>query len=66
MITNKSDSHKLLQIKVIVTHDYKFSRNINEVIWGVLSALFLFFFLPKYITRTKTLTSKSKLTKQKN
>ena len=66
MITNKSDSHKWLQIKVIVTYDYKFSRNINEVIWGVLSALFiLFFFLPKYITRTKTLTSKSKLAKQK-
>ena len=44
MITNKSDSHKWLQIKVIVTYDYKFSRNINEVIWGVLSALFIFFF----------------------
>ena len=67
MITNKSDSHKWLQIKVIVTYDYKFSRSINEVIWGVLSALFIyfFFFLPKYITRAKTLTSKSKLTKQK-
>ena len=32
MITNKNDSHKWLQIKVIVTNDYKFSSNINEVI----------------------------------
>ena len=65
-ITNKNDSHKWLQIKVIVTYDYKFSSNINEVIWAVLSSLFFYFFLQKYITRTKTLTSKSKLTKQKN
>ena len=56
MITNKSDSHKWLQIKVIVTYDYKFSRNINEVIWEVLSALFiyLFFFTKIYYTRKNT------------
>ena len=43
MITNKNDSHIIakkkkndspewLQIKAIVTNDYKFSSNINEVI----------------------------------
>ena len=37
MIANKSDSHKWLQIKVIVTNDYKFSSNINEVIRSVLN-----------------------------
>ena len=31
MIIIKSDSHKWLQIKVIVTNDYKFSSNIDEV-----------------------------------
>ena len=37
MIANKSDSHKWLQIKVIVTNDYKFSSNINEVIRIILN-----------------------------
>ena len=41
MITNKNDSHIIekkndspewLQIKAIVTNDYKFSSNVNEVI----------------------------------
>ena len=32
MIIIKSDSHKWLQIKVIVTNDYKFSSNIDEVV----------------------------------
>ena len=43
MITNKSDSHKWLQIKVIVTNDYKFSSNINEVIKAVLNFSFFFY-----------------------
>ena len=42
MITNKSDSHKWLQIKVIVTNDYKFSSNINEVIRLLLNFLFFY------------------------
>ena len=37
MIINKSDSHEWLYIKVIVTNDYKFSSNINEVIRSVLN-----------------------------
>ena len=52
MIANKSDSHKWLQIKVIVTNDYKFSSNINEVIRSVLN-FFFFFFLQKDFTSTK-------------
>ena len=52
MIANKSDSHKWLQIKVIVTNDYKFSSNINEVIRPVLKFL-SFFFLQKDFTSTK-------------
>ena len=54
IITNKSESHKWLQIKVIVTNGYKFSSNINEVIRSVLNFLFYFFFvLEKDLTRTK-------------
>ena len=51
MITNKSDSHKWLQIKVIVTNDYKFSSNINEFIKTVLNSLFSF--LQKDFTSTR-------------
>ena len=40
MITNKNNSHKSLQIKMIVTNGYKFSSNINEVISPVLNFLF--------------------------
>ena len=43
IITNKNDSHKWLQIKVIVTNDYKFSSNINEVNRPVLN-FFVFFY----------------------
>ena len=60
MITNKSDSHKWLQTKVIVTNDYKFSSNINEVIRSVLN---LFFFYKKILQlqkSTKPLTAKQK------
>ena len=39
------------------------SSNVNEVIRTILSQCF--FFLQKDIGRTKTLTSKNKLTKQK-
>ena len=46
MIINKSDCHKWLYIKVIVTSDYKFSSNINEVIRPVLN--FLFFFTKRF------------------
>ena len=53
MIKNKSDSLKGLQIKVIVTIDYKFSCNINEVIRSVLNFLIFFFFLQKDFTSTK-------------
>ena len=42
MIRNKSDSHKWLQIKVIVTNDDKFSSNINEVIRLLLNFLFFY------------------------
>ena len=42
MIRNKSDSHKWLQIKVIVTNGYKFSSNINEVIRLLLNFLFFY------------------------
>ena len=52
MIANKSESHKWLQIKLIVTNDYKFRSNINEVIKTVLNSLFLFF-LQKDFTSTK-------------
>ena len=45
MITNKNNSHKSLQIKMIVTNDYKFSSNINEVISPVLNFEFLFIYL---------------------
>ena len=48
MIANKSDSHKWLQIKVIVTNDYKFSSNINEVIRSVLNFFFFFFFTKRF------------------
>ena len=41
-----------------------FSSNVNEVIKTVLSQC-IFFFLQKDIARTKTLTSKNQLTKQK-
>ena len=61
MITNKSDSHKWLQIKVIVTNDYKIRSNINEVIRSVLKFLFLFYFFYKKISQvqksTKPLTA---------
>ena len=46
MITN---SHKWLQIKVIVTNDYNFSNHVIEVIRSVLN----FFFLQKDFTNTK-------------
>ena len=62
MITNKSDSHKWLQIKVIVTNDYKFSSNVIEVIRPILKFSF-FFFLQKDITHTK---STKPLTANKN
>ena len=48
-IINKNGSHKWLQIKVIVTNDYRFSSNLNEVIRSVLN----FFFLQKDFTSTK-------------
>ena len=34
----------MIQIKVIVTNDYKFSSNVNEVIIKVLNSLFIYFF----------------------
>ena len=43
MIINKSDSHKWLRVGMIVTNDYKFSSNIDEVIRSVLNFLFSFF-----------------------
>ena len=43
MITNKDDFHKWLQIKVIVTNDYKFSSNVIEVIMPILDSSFIFF-----------------------
>ena len=52
MITNKNNSHKELQIKIIVTKDYKFGSNVNEVIRSVLNFLF-FIFLQKDFTITK-------------
>ena len=58
MITNKNDSQKQLQIKVIVTNGYKFSSNVNEVIRSVLNflvfILFIYlFFCKKIFTNTK-------------
>ena len=52
MIPNKSDSHKLLQVKVIVTIDYKFSSNINEVTRSVLN--FLLFVTKRFYKHKKT------------
>ena len=52
MITNKNDSQKQLQIKVIVTNGYKFSSNINEVIRSALNC-----FLQKDFTSPKPLTA---------
>ena len=44
----------------------KRSSNVNEVIKTILSqCFFFFFFLQKDIARTKILTSKNQLTKQK-
>ena len=46
--------------KVIVTNDYKFNSNINEVIRSVLNFLLLFFFTKrfyKYKKSTKPLTA---------
>ena len=43
MVTNKDDFHKWLQIKVIVTNDYKFSSNVTEVIRPILDFSFIFF-----------------------
>ena len=63
MIANKSDSHKWLQIKVIVTNDYKFSSNINEVIRSVLNFFFFFFFYKKILQVQK---SAKPLTANKN
>ena len=37
MIIQKSDSHKWLYKKVIVTNDYKFISDINEIIRSVLN-----------------------------
>ena len=51
IITNKSESHKWLQIKVIVTNGYKFSSNINEVSFKLF--ILFFFVLEKDLTRTK-------------
>ena len=53
MITNKSDVHKRLQIKVIVTNDYKFSSNVIEVIRPIL----IYFFLQKDFTHTESTNS---------
>ena len=47
MITNKNDVHKRLQIKVIVTNDYKFSSNVIEVIRPIL---IYFFFTKRFYT----------------
>ena len=68
MITNKNDSQKQLQIKVIVTNGYKFSSNINEVIRSVLNflvfILFIYlFFCKKIFTNTKKHKTENK---QKN
>ena len=49
MITNKNDVHKRLQIKVIVTNDYKFSSNVIEVIRPIL----IFFFYKKILHTLK-------------
>ena len=46
MIINKIYSHKRLYVKVIVTNDYKFSNNIDEVIRSVLK--FLFFLMRRF------------------
>ena len=59
MITNKSDSHKWLQIKVIVTNDYKFSSNVIEVIRPILKFSFFFFFTKRYYTHQKHKTAYS-------
>ena len=60
MIANKNDFNKWLEIKVIVTNDYKkkvivtkdckFSSNLNEVIRSILNS----FFLQKGVTHTKS------------
>ena len=54
MITNKNDVHKWLQIKVIVTNDFKFSSNVIEVIRPIL---IFFFFLQKDFTHTESTNS---------
>ena len=61
MITNKSDSHKWLQIKVIVTNNYKFSSNINEVIRLLLN----FYFFTKRFYKYKKAQNRLQRTKIK-
>ena len=61
MIINKSDSHKWLQIKVILTTDYKFSSNVIEVIRPILNFLFFIFFTKRLYTQQKNKTTFSKL-----
>ena len=62
MITSKSDSHKWLQIKVIVANDYKFSSNVIEVIRPILNFLFVFSTKTLYIhQKHKTTYSKQKI-----
>ena len=39
---------------MIVTNDYKFSSNVNEVIGAVLNFFFFFFFLKKDLILTKS------------
>ena len=63
MIANKSDSHKCLQIKVIVINDCKFSSNTNEVIRSILNFLFIYFFYKKILQVQK---STKRLTVNKN
>ena len=61
MITNKNNSHKSLQIKMIVTNDYKFSSNINVVIRPVLN-----FFFTKRSNKYKKAQNRLQQTKIKN
>ena len=63
MITNKNDSHKWLQTKVIVTNDYKFSNHVIEVIRSVLNVLFFF---TKRFYKYKKAQNRLQRTKNKN